>query len=114
MPKSELSLIIGERIRSYRLNAGLTQEKLAEKVGSTSNYIGILERGEKNASIVTLEQITSALGISLSDFFVNISVSNCDPHADLNKAYNLLLTLSPDKQKSACEIIEKLVKMTEQ
>jgi len=110
MSKSKLSLIIGERIRSYRLNAGLTLEKLAEKVGSTSNYIGILKRCEKNALIVTLDQITSALGISLSAFFLNISSSNNDPLAELNKAYNLLLTLPPDKRKFACAINDKISK----
>ena len=51
---SEIAKFIGQRIRNYRTQRGLSQEKLAELSGCHPTYIGQVERGEKNA---TLESI---------------------------------------------------------
>jgi XRE family transcriptional regulator, regulator of sulfur utilization len=58
---------LGETIRSYRRNAGISQEKLAEKADLHHNYVGELERGEKAASIDSLLKIARALGIKVRD-----------------------------------------------
>jgi len=47
----------------------LSQEKLAELSGCHPTYIGQIERGEKNATIESIEKIASALNISLSKLF---------------------------------------------
>ena len=39
--------ILGANIRKYRKQIGITQEQLAEKIGKSVNYIGMIERGEK-------------------------------------------------------------------
>lgn len=39
---------LGSKVREQRLKKELTQEKLAEKCGISSSYIGIIERGDKN------------------------------------------------------------------
>ena len=44
---SDIAKIIGQRIRNYRTQKGLSQEKLAELAGCHPTYIGQLERGEK-------------------------------------------------------------------
>ncbi len=44
---SELTKIIGQRVRNYRTEKGLSQEKLAELSGCHPTYIGQVERGEK-------------------------------------------------------------------
>ena len=64
-----LSKSIGSRIRAYRIRQGLTQEQLAEKSDMHNTYIGQVERGEKNLTVVSLEKILSALGVSFSEFF---------------------------------------------
>ena len=46
---------IGKNVRKYRLMKKLRQEDLAEKAGLTTNYIGMVERGEK---IPSLEKMT--------------------------------------------------------
>ena len=66
---SEVTKILGQRIRSYRINKGLSQEKLAELAKCHPTYIGQLERGEKNATIESIDKIAVALNISLSDLF---------------------------------------------
>lgn len=42
---------IGKNVRKYRLMKKLRQEDLAEKAGLTTNYIGMVERGEKIPSL---------------------------------------------------------------
>lgn len=69
---SDIAKILGKRIRNYRTNAGLSQEKLAELAMCHTTYIGQIERGEKNATIESIEKIALALGVSLSKLFENI------------------------------------------
>ncbi len=45
---------IGKNVRKYRLMKKLRQEDLAEKAGLTTNYIGMVERGEKIPSLENL------------------------------------------------------------
>ncbi len=48
---------------------GLSQEKLAELSGCHPTYVGQLERGEKNATVESIEKISIALNVSLSKLF---------------------------------------------
>ena len=66
---SDIAKILGQRIRNYRTAKGLSQEKLAELSGCHPTYIGQIERGEKNATIESIEKISAALNISLSKLF---------------------------------------------
>ena len=56
---------IGLKIAYYRKKKGLTQAQLAEKVGKSTNYIGLLERGNngKSFSVGTLFPISQALEV---------------------------------------------------
>ena len=58
---SEIAKIIGQRVRNYRIDKGLSQEKLAELSGCHPTYIGQVERGEKNATLESIEKIASAM-----------------------------------------------------
>ena len=64
----------GKRLRELRKQKNLTQEKLAEKLGFSPNFIGMIERGERNTTVENLFLIAEALDISLSDFF-NFSIA---------------------------------------
>jgi transcriptional regulator with XRE-family HTH domain len=59
--------VLGATIRSYREEAGLSQEKLAEKANLHHNYVGEVERGEKAVSIDTMLKIAAALDLRVSD-----------------------------------------------
>lgn len=65
----ELVQLIGNRIKTLRTARLLTQEELAEKAGLHFSYVGGLERGERNASLGSLEKIIVALGVSFEEFF---------------------------------------------
>ena len=66
---SDISIVLGKRIRNYRVNRGLSQEKLAELSGCHPTYIGQIERAEKNATIESIEKIAAALNVSLEKLF---------------------------------------------
>ena len=74
---SDIAKIIGQRIRNYRTSQGLSQEKLAELSGCHPSYIGQVERGEKNATIESVEKIAIALNVPLSTLFEKLG-SNTD------------------------------------
>jgi transcriptional regulator with XRE-family HTH domain len=58
---------LGNSIRSYRVRARLTQEKLAEKSDLTPKYLGEVERGLVNISVDALMRIAHALRIRVAD-----------------------------------------------
>ena len=71
---SDIAKILGQRIRNYRTAKGFSQEKLAELSGCHPTYIGQIERGEKNATIESIEKISAALNVSLSKLFEKLGV----------------------------------------
>jgi transcriptional regulator with XRE-family HTH domain len=58
---------LGLAIREGRMKRDLTQEDLAERTGLSANYIGDLERGERNVSIRALWQVADGLGVPASE-----------------------------------------------
>lgn len=61
---------MGENIRKYRKKLGLSQEDLADKARLHRTYIGGVERGERNITLDSMQQIANALGIKVADLFV--------------------------------------------
>lgn len=59
-----LLLKVGNRIRELRLESGLSQEKLAFASNLDRTYIGSVERGERNISVINLNKISTALNIN--------------------------------------------------
>jgi transcriptional regulator with XRE-family HTH domain len=59
---SDLLKRIGLRIKELRQEKGISQEALAEASGVDRTFVGGIERGERNASILTLCDIAHALG----------------------------------------------------
>lgn len=62
----------GAVLRSLRISKSLSQEAFAFKCGLHRTYIGSIERGERNISLINIETICEALEISASQFFVEI------------------------------------------
>jgi transcriptional regulator with XRE-family HTH domain len=53
----------GKRLRELRLKRKVSQEKLAEMAQLHRNYVGLMERGESNVSLLTLVALARALGV---------------------------------------------------
>ncbi len=69
MPSSNLGVRLGTRLRSRREAIGWSQAQLAEAVGVTPNYVGVVERGEKLPTMETLEAFGGALNVPLGQLF---------------------------------------------
>lgn len=54
---------IGLKIRQLRLSLDLSQEELAERAGLHRNYVGGVERGERNIALLNIVGIARALGV---------------------------------------------------
>ena len=66
--ENKIKLEFGARIRAIRQQKGLSQEALALACGLDRTYIGGVERGERNISLVNIYRIAAALGISPREF----------------------------------------------
>ena len=62
-----ITILFGKNVRKFRLSQGLSQDALAEKAGLHRTYIGAVERGELNITLINAEKIANALGINLLD-----------------------------------------------
>lgn len=63
---------LGNRVRSARENARLSQETLGEKAGMHRTYIGHLERGEVNPTLYSIVVVAHALGCDPAEFVSGI------------------------------------------
>ncbi len=68
MSKSDLKKM-GKNIKFLRKSKGLSQEKLAELIFKSRNYVGMIERAEVNTPIDTLFDIAKSLKLNIKDFF---------------------------------------------
>lgn len=62
----------GEEIKKLRTQQNLSQENLAEETGFHRTYIGMVERGERNISLLNIQKFSKALGIEIHQLFKEI------------------------------------------
>lgn len=99
---------IGSRVRQLRNERGLSQEQIALKAEITTAYLGMVERGEKNPTVVTVEKICFALGISLAEFFAD----SFKPSADLDEVSLQILHQLDGKSAEEKQAILAIIKQT--
>lgn len=69
MLKRKQLVLVGKKIRELRKNAGFSQEKFAADAGLERSYYGRIERGEHNATTLTLIKIADTLSLELVALF---------------------------------------------
>jgi len=106
---SEISKLIGQRIRNYRTHQKLSQEKLAELSGCHPTYIGLVERGEKNATLESIEKIASALNIPLSQLFEKLGDGEGSDSIPL-KCYEFLSAKTKTEQEHLYRMLVEMDK----
>ena len=103
-----ISKELGLKIRFYRKEKKMTQERLAEICGFHPTYIGQLERGEKNASVETLYRVSQGLNISMCSL-----LEKTESSLDYQEEHNIpLLAVPPNKQGQVYEIIQKIIDLS--
>ena len=60
---------LGDRLRELRQARNLTQAQLADQCGLHRTFIGSVERGERNVSVLNLRRIAAVLRVKLADLF---------------------------------------------
>lgn len=64
---SEILKKFGERVRTQRKLKDISQEELAHRASLHRTYIGMIERAEKNITLLNIERIANALEVSISE-----------------------------------------------
>lgn len=72
--KQEILIKFGERVREIRKEKGLSQEQLSFKADLHRTYIGMIERAEKNITLINIEKIANALEVGIKDLFNGITL----------------------------------------
>ena len=68
MPKTpQIVQKFGKSIRKLREERGISQEKLATRSGVHRTYIGMIERGEKNVTLSSVEKLAKGLGVRVKE-----------------------------------------------
>ncbi|WP_438989421.1 helix-turn-helix domain-containing protein [Polaribacter sp.] len=67
--KKEILINFGLKVREIRKEKGLSQEELAHKADLHRTYIGMIERAEKNVTLLNIEKIANALEVGIKELF---------------------------------------------
>ena len=65
--KQKILIIFGDKVRKIRKEKDLSQEELAHKADLHRTYIGMIERAEKNITLVNIEKIANALEVNIKE-----------------------------------------------
>lgn len=65
----DIKVLVGSRIRELRKERNISQEELADLAGLDRTYITSVECGRRNISIVNIEKLAIALGVTIGEFF---------------------------------------------
>lgn len=76
--KHEILNLFGENVRKFRRLLNLSQEELAHKADLHRTYIGMIERAEKNITLVNIEKIANALEVQIEDLLKHSDNGNND------------------------------------
>ena len=66
---SKVLIQFGKKVREERIKLGFSQEELAEKADLHRTYIGMIERAEKNITLINVDKLAKALSVNISDLF---------------------------------------------
>lgn len=69
MEDNDYLKLFAKRVRMLREKQGISQEKLAERADLHRTYIGMVERLERNPSLVCIHKIAYGLGVHVTELF---------------------------------------------
>ncbi len=76
--KQEILNLFGANVRKFRRLLNISQEELAHKADLHRTYIGMIERAEKNITLVNIEKIANALEVKIEDLLKHSDNGNND------------------------------------
>ena len=102
---------IGTRIKAGRVTAGLTQERLAEKVGISSTYLSAIECNVKDPKLATFIKIANAIGASADDLLAD--VLNVKQYEQYIEREERIRKLSLKEQNKIYRILDVMIEEAE-
>lgn len=69
MDKDNILVEFGNKVRQFRIEQGISQEELAFRSNLHRTYIGMIERAERNITLINIEKIANALNININNLF---------------------------------------------
>lgn len=99
---------IGRRIKELRKQKRIPQEKLAEMIGITPNYLSALERGAYNIKLDTLVQIIDCLDITADDLFRDVIKNGYQNRA--SRLTDEVASLPEEEQHRIFEVLDALLR----
>ena len=99
---------IGMRIKELRKQKRIPQEKLAEMIGITPNYLSALERGAYNIKLDTMVQIIDCLDITADDLFRDVIKNGYQNKA--SRLTDAVASLPEDEQNRIFEVLDALIR----
>jgi XRE family transcriptional regulator, regulator of sulfur utilization len=103
----ELLNKLGERIRFLRKEKNLSQERLGELSDIHTNYIGAIERGEKNVTVESLFKVARGLGVSMDELFRHLEPM--DKEDEINKIIDLLSNRPSEDKAMVLKLISNIL-----
>jgi transcriptional regulator with XRE-family HTH domain len=79
MHRDDIRKRFGVRVRQLRTDRGWSQEAFADRAGLHRTYIGSIERGEQNISLVNIEKLAATLEVSLAELFAPFTDTPASP-----------------------------------
>ena len=67
MNSESIIIRFGKNVQRIRKERNISQEKLAEYAGLHRTYIGMIERFERNITLINAEKVANALGVEISE-----------------------------------------------
>ena len=119
--KDRLDRIIGQNIRAERELRKMTREELAEILDLTVSHMGLIERGERGATAVTLEKLSNIFDVPVDTFFSEADDSSTLQNEDDKnvlsanrlKITSLIARLNEYETEFLIEIIKGLISLTQ-
>jgi transcriptional regulator with XRE-family HTH domain len=68
--------MFGRRVRQLRLQLGISQEELAGRCNLHRTYVGGIERGERNPSLINIVRLAKALGVAPTKLFDGLAAED--------------------------------------
>lgn len=113
---NDIEVILGLRIRYFRKEKGLSIEELAFRADIHPNYLGDIERGQRNPSIKNIEKIAQGLGVDISDLFIFSKTKNNLPSSTKKTQYKIvrkMISLFHEKSSHEQKLLTRLEKLLE-
>ena len=101
--------LLGKRIKSLRKSKGYTQERLAEIMDISSNYLAGIERGEANPTLALLQRLSLGLEIPLPELFQYRREEGCSPVELRRKLDGLVNEASDEELPRLTRVFEALL-----